>query len=225
MKIGIFGDLHLEHDNNWNYEEQEDVLYLCSGDIGGALTRQKFLNAHPDLFYVYGNHDYYSNAYAQGVDWKDSKEHKKELLHKGMKIRGATLWTKMNDNCDWLQYKGNIYDVTMIQKMTYESYQETHEVHKDWLFNSDADILVMHHSPSYRSTAARFIGDPDNKYFATELSHLILDMKRPPKLIIHGHMHNPVDYMIGDTRVINHPRGYPNENTYFKTYKPMIIEV
>jgi len=28
------------------------------------------------------------------------------------------------------------------------------------------------------------------------------------KVWVHGHMHDPVDYMIGETRVLANPRGY-----------------
>jgi hypothetical protein len=29
--------------------------------------------------------------------------------------------------------------------------------------------------------------------------------------MIHGHLHRPADYLIGDTRIISNPRGYPDE--------------
>ena len=29
--------------------------------------------------------------------------------------------------------------------------------------------------------------------------------------IVHGHIHSQQDYMIGDTRVVCNPRGYPDE--------------
>jgi Icc-related predicted phosphoesterase len=50
-------------------------------------------------------------------------------------------------------------------------------------------------------------------------------MKKPPKLIVHGHTHEACDYMIGDTRVVCHPRGYPKETPYYDAYKPLIVEV
>ena len=64
-----------------------------------------------------------------------------------------------------------------------------------------------------------------NDFFATELSYKILDMKKPPKLIVHGHTHDACDYMIGETRVVCHPRGYPNEQPWYKDYQPLMIEV
>jgi Icc-related predicted phosphoesterase len=186
------------------------------------MTRDYFLSLHPNLFYIYGNHDYYGR---QTIDWDQAETHVKEVVVDDVKIRGATLWTEMTDNGDWLHYTRNLADNSYIRKMTLESYQKVHKAHKKWLFESDADVLIMHHSPSYKSIAPRFIGDDCNMFFATELSNIILDMKKPPKLIIHGHMHNKSDYMIGDTRVICHPRGYPDENPWFKNYEPLILEV
>ena len=31
------------------------------------------------------------------------------------------------------------------------------------------------------------------------------------KLWVHGHTHSPSDYMVGDTRVVCNPLGYPGE--------------
>jgi hypothetical protein len=52
----------------------------------------------------------------------------------------------------------------------------------------------------------------------------ILNMYKPPKLWIHGHTHDSFDYMVGETRVICHPKGYPKENNY-DGYKPLVIEI
>ena len=50
-------------------------------------------------------------------------------------------------------------------------------------------------------------------------------MKKPPKLIVHGHTHRRMDYMLGDTRVICNPRGYPGENEWYKNYQPVYVEI
>jgi predicted phosphodiesterase len=50
-------------------------------------------------------------------------------------------------------------------------------------------------------------------------------MKKPPKLIVHGHTHDPCDYMIGETRVICNPRGYPAEHPWYENYQPKIVEI
>jgi hypothetical protein len=35
--------------------------------------------------------------------------------------------------------------------------------------------------------------------------------ERQPKVWIHGHSHDRCDYLLGKTRVVTNPHGYPNE--------------
>lgn len=69
--------------------------------------------------------------------------------------------------------------------------------------------VVTHHAPSSKSVHERYIGDPGNYAFYTELGDQLLDSNIP--LWIHGHMHDPFDYTVGNTRVICNPFGYPHE--------------
>jgi hypothetical protein len=52
--------------------------------------------------------------------------------------------------------------------------------------------------------------DAFNPSFASDMSRFIIESKA--KLWVHGHIHSPSDYMIGSTRVLANPRGYPNES-------------
>lgn len=67
-------------------------------------------------------------------------------------------------------------------------------------------VVITHHAPSPRSVAPRFLNDPLNPAFASNLEALIETYG--PSLWIHGHMHDSFDYMIGRTRVLCNPRGY-----------------
>jgi Icc-related predicted phosphoesterase len=69
-------------------------------------------------------------------------------------------------------------------------------------------VVVTHHAPSSESIAECYKHDTlMNGAFYSDLSEFILD--RPQiALWTHGHMHNPSDYMVGDTRVVCNPRGY-----------------
>lgn len=69
-------------------------------------------------------------------------------------------------------------------------------------------VVVGHHSPSKASTHPRYLNDTTmNGAYSSDLSDFILD--RPQiKLWVHGHTHDPFDYMIGSTRVVCNPRGY-----------------
>ena len=71
-------------------------------------------------------------------------------------------------------------------------------------------VVVTHHYPSKRSTAARWANDPLTAAFGSKLS---LDLLTQANLWIHGHTHDSCDYRLGDSkksvRVVCNPRGYP----------------
>jgi Icc-related predicted phosphoesterase len=92
-------------------------------------------------------------------------------------------------------------------------------------------VVVTHHYPSKRSTAARYTNDPLTAAFGSKLS---LDLLTQTNLWIHGHTHDSCDYRLGDfkrsVRVVCNPRGYPMgwhrgdfENPNFKP--GMLVEV
>lgn len=220
--IGILSDLHLDF-GNWDFKEKEKVNYINAGDICHTnLMRDWFNSKHPNIMTITGNHDYYGS---HALRWENAPTHVYKWERDGHIIRGAALWTHMKTDYDFWLYGRSLNDVSFIKGMTYENYNETHRIHKEWLFSGDADILVMHHAPSYLSVSPKYKGDEANQFFANDLDQEIKNLTKKPKLIIHGHMHNPSDYMIGETRVICNPRGYPGETTYYNEYEPRIIEI
>jgi len=74
--------------------------------------------------------------------------------------------------------------------------------------NPQKYVVVGHHAPCKASTHPRYKEDVTmNGAYSSDLSEFILD--RPEiKLWVHGHTHDPFDYMIGSTRVVCNPRGY-----------------
>ena len=219
MKFGIFSDLHMEF-QPWFFEPDPDVFYLNAGDTHPQqLTRDYFTKIMgPNYFYVYGNHDYYGNSF------KDAEMDVFSRNVGDLKIAGATLWTYIRPD-RWYDFREYMMDYRQIKGMNYDRYMNAHKTHCDYLLNSQADIWVIHHLPSFQSVHEDYRGSDGNDFFATEMSDWILDMKKPPKLIVHGHTHRRMDYMIGDTRVVCNPRGYPNENSWYNTYEPLIVEI
>ncbi|MCX7049141.1 MAG: metallophosphoesterase [Candidatus Sumerlaeota bacterium] len=71
-------------------------------------------------------------------------------------------------------------------------------------------VVVTHHCPSECSVAACYQRDLVSAAFASRLSDLVA--ASGARLWIHGHTHDPFDYMIGSTRVVCNPRGYPFES-------------
>lgn len=221
MKFGIISDLHMEFQPWYPPELEPDVFYLNAGDTHPNKLLRDWLEKEmgENYFAVLGNHDYYGNSFANAdMDFPDTVE------WNGLKIAGATLWTEISP-VRWWDFKGYMVDNRQIKGMTYDRYALAHLTHRKHLLDSDADVWVIHHLPSYQSIHEKWKNGGGNDFFATEMSEWILDMKKPPKLIVHGHTHDACDYMIGDTRVVCHPRGYPNETAYYNDYKPLIVEV
>lgn len=226
MKIGIMSDLHMHRtvkteETPWDYEPEADVFYICAGDIcENPEARYAFINKHHDhMFTINGNHDYYGDTFSY------AKYHTLTREVNGIKIAGATLWTDLSKNLDWVYYVNGLIDKRYIKDLNQDIMNEVHEYHKFFLLNSEADIIVSHHTPSFQSVHERYRNSPFNTSFSNNLDDAILAMKKPPKLWIHGHTHDAFDYMIGDTRVVCWPRGYRNEQPWYADYAPKIVEI
>ena len=221
MKIGIISDLHMYNMKPWDFEPEDDVFYICAGDISEQYYfRDEFVRKHADhMFSINGNHDYYGNTFSEALYHTLVRE------VNGIKIAGATLWTDLSKPIDWVMYINGLIDYRYTRDITQQAMIETHEAHKQFLLNSEADIIVSHHTPSMRSVHEKYRGSPFNPSFSNNMDEQILSMKKPPKLWIHGHTHDDFDYMIGDTRVICWPRGYKNERDGYWNYAPKIVEI
>lgn len=115
---------------------------------------------------------------------------------------------------------------------------EEHRATRQWLATGMARtnaagkkmVIVTHHGVAPPSVNPKFIGSPTNGAFVSDLSELL--MAGRPRLVIHGHVHDSVDYTLGDPghpiRVIANPRGYTKKkNTQEnKCFDPMLaVEV
>ena len=67
-------------------------------------------------------------------------------------------------------------------------------------------VVITHFAPARGSIAAKFAGSPLNACFVSDLESQI--RRWQPALWLHGHVHDSVDYRIGNTRVVANPRGY-----------------
>lgn len=87
----------------------------------------------------------------------------------------------------------------------------------------EGDIVVTHHLPHPRSIAPRFAMSALNPFFLHDQSALI--RRARPRLWIHGHTHDPMDYTVGATRIFANPHGYPNEAANFTVKHIVLPEV
>lgn len=232
-KIQIASDLHLEKfpSRELRYSFLDDLLkhdttdkIILAGDIGDLGMLDMWLFDHgKTAWVVLGNHDYYDltdyNRYPQlrGYPPESFKQTKRKLsnhlnivpltirkpqdiLH--LTIEGDTGWTRLPEGYDPGKY---VNDLRYINKFTKSIWQKEHNDFVGSLAVSDADIIVTHHAPSFRSISEKYRGGESNFCFASDLEFL---MKDKTKFWIHGHVHDSFDYMIKNTRVICNPYGY-----------------
>ena len=185
------------------------------------------------VFMVMGNHEHYNHKFHKTYDDLKAILPTNVILLENEMVEyndviflGATLWTDLNkgDPVTAFTLKGCMNDYKVIQnyyperglyyKLTPEWTAETHEKTKQYfkiVLNQHKDkpvVVVTHHAPSFASVNEKFKHETTtNGGYASELSEFILDNPQI-KVWCHGHMHDPVDYMIGDTRIVANPRGY-----------------
>lgn len=83
---------------------------------------------------------------------------------------------------------------------------------------SKRKIVVTHFSPSNQSIVPEYKNSLFNYYFHNDLDNFIRD--RDIDTWIHGHVHSPLDYFIGNTRVMSNPLGYRQfENSGYSPLK------
>jgi predicted phosphodiesterase len=233
MRLAIVSDLHLEFRDVHEFYElikrinQTDCDHvLNAGDLSpGKVMRDFFLSGikHPNT-YVAGNHDYY------GSPLDDS--HGCITLKGNLRLAYATLWTdfKRNDPLvmnafphymnDGKLIKRRAGDPTSIANQLYKQ----HVRHFDYIKDKQPDVVMTHHAPSFQSMVEAFKHEfPANYYYFSDYDQFIEDNPKI-KLWVHGHTHAPKDYMIGSTRIVCNPLGYPGEQKV-DDYQPLIVEV
>ena len=231
--------------------ENADVLVLAgdivsSSNLDGAVdsffghVSQQF----PVVLYVMGNHEHYNG------DFQQTKERLIKFIQPytniilmdndhveldGVTFFGGTMWTDLKSRDPYVVdvVAGTMNDFNYIKngdrkfvpKDTLVEHDKTLAALKACLANTkDKMVVVTHHTPSAKSSHERFVGDPTNWAYYTELDEMILDNPQI-KAWIHGHTHDDYDYMIGETRVLCNPRGYVGYQPRAKSWQVKYVEV
>lgn len=245
MKVQIASDLHLEFfvDEGKRFIEQfldatdVDVLILA-GDIfvcddfkRAKQTFTWFKTKYKNVVYIPGNHEYYGRI--MGDARKDLEkaalETGVELLGvgqiavvEGQRFIGDTMWFPWT--MDHALYSGLMSDFSCIKGFI-ENVFNINKQCRHWFRRviKPNDIVVTHHLPSRQSVSPQYEHSPLNRFFVSDVEGIIKATK--PKLWVHGHTHTPADYMLGKTRVVCNPRGYPGSEPVKNWNKRFIIEV
>lgn len=236
MKLWVFSDLHRDFREPFDYlpPEGTDVI-IAAGDIqdDDLLVR---LSEHAPVVFVAGNHSFYNRCYAERM--AELRALSSDRLHvlendavviNGVRFLGCTLWTDYDRGnplaMDLARKSMNDHRLISWQKLPVwqrfrpEEAYKLHKTSKNWLETCLSEpfdgktVVVTHHAPSERSVAPKYAGQMLNHAYFSALEAEIETWKAD--LWVHGHMHACVDYMIGETRVVCNPRGYPGENPEF----------
>ncbi|KQK25301.1 phosphoesterase [Chryseobacterium aquaticum] len=248
MKIQIISDLHQEFGSTDLSFDNSDVVVLA-GDInlgtkGIEWIKTKILDK--PVIYILGNHEYYKGSYPKTLNKiQDAAKNSNVFVLENsfvdiedVRFHGATLWTDFSIFGSPIAYgsfcQTQMNDYKLIRrdpsysKMRTIDIYKIHQNSKFWLKESlenskgMRNIVVTHHAPSLQSVPEHFKNDPVTSAYASNLEDFIEEYQ--PLYWIHGHIHTPTRYKIGETEIICNPHGYIVEK-YNGYEKELIIEV
>jgi predicted MPP superfamily phosphohydrolase len=230
-----------------------DMVAITGDLVDGSVTNlSKHTVALTNLkskhgsFFVLGNHEYYKGAYPKTlIKIKDAASNSNihVLENESLEIdhvcfHGCTLWTDFSLKGNPAAYgalcQSRMNDYKKIRlgdnyaKLRSIDTFRIHQTSRQWLEHSLSvnqakhNIVVTHHAPSIRSLPMKYLDDPISAAYASDMEDFII--KHQPSYWIHGHIHTPANYKIGNTDIICNPHGYINE-PYNGFNKDLIIEI
>ena len=230
MRVQLLSDLHFEYDDDGGeafarrVEVAGDVLVLA-GDILPLVSPEWvarafgwFCERFRQVVYVPGNHEYYRTSPSDGdalLAAAAAELPNLRVLNPGVAVIdgtrfvGATMWFPETE--DEPRYRGYLTDFALIRAFVPWVHQ-AHAAQLAFLRANvrDGDVVVTHHLPHPNSTPRMFADSPLNRFFVAGDAPDLLE-RAGARLWLHGHTHAPRDYVVGVTRVVCNPRGYPHE--------------
>lgn len=234
MRIQIISDVHMEFhaDGGDDYISRlvpSDVLViagdLCSRSAISDVLK-KLCDAFADVVYVLGNHEAYGATIRMSKDSVPSLsnlhflDNSEAIIH-GQRFLGGTLWFSYDSMND--VFANRMSDFSHITDARCAIYEENGRS-KNFLEGNvkTSDIVVTHHMPSYACVSRIYRDSELNRFFVTDMDHLIFSAR--PRLWIHGHTHDSKDFMHGDTRIVCNPFGYAGHGLN-REYCDKILEI
>jgi Icc-related predicted phosphoesterase len=251
MRIHLLSDLHQEFAEIAVPEVDCDLLILA-GDVSTKRNGIRWIKERGSkvpVIYICGNHEYYGDKLPALRDHIREEAAENPMIHflenesvviDGVPFFACTLWANLELQGPWQEavdvvgpMMNDYKRITHSKDGEYRKLRpaDTRRVHLESMVamqqffqeqDSRRSVVVTHHAPSPRSLPERRRPMPLSAAYASDLEEFIL--AHQPQLWLHGHVHHSNDYMIGATRVISNPRGYPGEQN--PGFDPaLIIEV
>ena len=237
MKIQIASDLHLEMQQDrvppladFYPVAERDVLVLA-GDIGVYTHALRFIEDEARIspvIYVPGNHEYHTDWGRRATHdfWREIADETPNLHYlngegvtiDGIRFWGAAWYSDLRGRRDPVYLRiveASIKDFSERCNdngwWTIHRHIEEH-VRQTELLRQQADcvdVVITHWPPTDRATPPRFRDRVLTEYFVNDRESLVEDISA--RLWISGHVHDPYDCMVGTTRCIGNPCGFPGE--------------
>jgi len=246
MRLHLLSDLHMEFGAVEIPRVDCDVVILA-GDISTKHLGVRWaIQQWPDVpvIYVLGNHEYYGARFPRLVEKLRAAAagtHVHVLENDtvslgGMTFFGATLWSDLELNSDWITgaaEAGSVMNDYQRIRNSDAHYRHLHPADtraqhlktREALAATLADgngartVVVTHHAPSIQSLPAHRREKLLSCAYASRMEDFI--QEHQPRLWIHGHIHHSNDFQIGATRVLANPRAYPDEPN--ATFDPALV--
>lgn len=233
--IFIAEDLY-DHDETILSVEQKNLGKRQLAANRYRIFLKKVSLQFPHVIYIAGNHEFYHGKWLKSIQvLRDECSKYKNVYFlecdtvtiDNIVFIGATLWTDVNkgDPLTLHAVSSLMNDFRLIRNddLGFTRLRPAHTVsrHRKTLdyfkiiLDQNRDkkcVIISHHAPCSLSVHDIYKKDYiGNGCYYSDLSNFILDH---PQIVLwtHGHMHNSSDYMIGDTRIVCNPRGYPGEH-------------
>ena len=135
----------------------------------------------------------------------------------GQRFIAGTMWFPPDPMAE--PNKRFMHDFSLIQDFEPWVYEQNAAFEKVLATHLEADdVVITHHLPAFESVPARFARSAMNAFFVCDMAPQVREHQ--PKLWIHGHSHDRCDYLLGKTRVVANPLGYPNEPRSLEAFEP-----
>lgn len=216
----------------------EEILVLAGDTLPAIHQRtyRSFITTLAEEFkhvvFCAGNHEFYGGQVVRETKFLVDLAAEFDNVHflegshvniDGVLFIGGALWTNLSaervTSSDIYLIQQRMNDFRLVEFDDNRSFDANLAtfIHMEHLHNIEESlklaaasslpaVVISHHAPSEKSILPMYHKDVCNPAYATNLEHIMEEYK--PKLWVHGHMHNSLDYVVHDTRVVCNPLGY-----------------
>jgi len=245
-RILLLNDLHLEFQDYTPEQDGYNLVVLAGDihtrERGVAWAQKNF---RKPVVYIPGNHEGYGTHWQKNLaKMKAAAEgshvhvlNRDVLELEGIRFLGTTAWATFElwqEDIPLAMYEAgrgrylNERGARDYRHITTGGYRRLRPSDaSQWAFDAKRwlaeelrkpfdgpTIVVTHHAPSAKSLKKGRVEEALDATDASPWDDLVAHSGAV--FWMHGHTHQPLDYLIGNTRVVSNPRGYPGENLHHR---------